>query len=167
MSLMHHAIRPKPPQEDDEDNFEFDIDKIYEKAMAEYKKAFPLQRSLQEKEIGSYFPVKAHRLLLKAVSLPEKTKSGLLIPDAVRDNMVRKYDIGLVVGAGPEAYMEKRRFPAGPRCKIGDWVDFSPFEKQHKTFDDHLCYFIDDDRVNAVIPTEYLKKVVPELRQYE
>lgn len=162
MSLMDYTIRPKVPKEENT----LDLAKISEKSMAAYLKVFFSQEEIQLKEIGCYFQVTGHRLLLKAVNLPEKTASGLIIPDSVRESMVAKYDLGLVIGCGPECYMDRERFPSGPRCKIGDWVDFSPMEKSKKYFNDHLCYFINDDKINTIILPDDLPTVVTELRKY-
>lgn len=151
---MSHAIRPKPPI-DEEDSLTVE--------QKQFKQSFSKQRSIMLKEIGCYFPVKGHRLLLKAVTLPEKTKGGIILTDNHRDSNT-KYDIGLVIGMGPEAYMDKQRFPSGPRCMVGDWIDFSPFEKQPKNYNDHLCYVINDDRVNYPIPD--ITTAVKELRAY-
>ena len=165
MSLMNWNIRPKPAL-DDEDYLDEDVPwnlKPIEEKWEEYDKVFPTQRSLMKKEIGCWFPVESHRLLLKAITLPHKTKGGVLLTSQSRDfNTV--YDIGLVIGIGPESYRDPSRFPYGPRCKIGDWIDFAPMEKQKKPYNGYLCYVIHDDRVNYPVPD--VTKVVTEYRGY-
>lgn len=161
------TIRPKPPEPEVVYQDSFDIEKLYKENWEAYRKAFLLQRQIQEKEIGCYFPVErygGYRLLLKAIPLPDKLPSGLFMPDGTKDEIIKKYDIGLVIGVGPEAYIDRSKFLTGPRCKIGDWVDFSPFEKIKKIFNDNLCYIINDDRVN--FPIHDIKSVVSELRKY-
>src|SRR5271154_1672855 len=120
MSLMNWSIRPKPPL-DDEDYLDEDVSwnlKPIEEKWEEYDKVFPTQRSLMKKEIGCWFPVEGHRILLKAITLPKQTKGGVILTSISRDSNVT-YDIGLVIGAGPEAYKDPSRFPYGPRCKVG------------------------------------------------
>lgn len=163
MSLMNYKIRPKSDEDEHEvDNTPWSL-KSLEKKWKEYNDAFYKQFPLMQKELGCVFPVESHRLLLKAVVFPEKTKGGIIFTDYARDSNVR-YDIGLVIGAGPESYKDKERFPLGPRCKVGDWIDFSPFEKQSKKFNNIDCYIINDDRVNFTILD--ITKVVREYRGY-
>jgi co-chaperonin GroES (HSP10) len=161
MSLMNYTVRPKPKNEVDTTPWNLkDLDKKWE----EYNRAFYDQYKLMEKKIGCHLPVEGHRILLKAVTLPEKTKSGLYMSEQSKELAAVGYDIGLVVGVGPEAYRDKERFPYGPRCKVGDWVDFSPFEKQKKKFNNYICFVINDDRVNFSIPD--ITRTVFELRSY-
>lgn len=134
-----------------------------EKKWDEFDTAFNTQQELMEREIECSFEVQSFGLLLKALILPEKTAGGLYLPDASRDAAATKYDIGLVIGMGPEAYKDPERFPGGPRCKVGDWVDFKPFEKQQKYYNNYLCFIINDDRVNY--PIKDIKTVVRELRE--
>jgi len=141
------------------------LDKLYEENMEAYLASYPKQYELQEQEIGCRVEVVSHNLLLKAVSLPEKTPGGLIIPEEVRESLIKKYDIGLVIGAGPSAFMDRERFPTGPTCKIGDWIDFRKFEKETKYYNDYLCYVIHDDRIN--LKNFDLSTIVVELRQYK
>lgn len=144
-----------------------DMDKLYKQNMAEYMETFVLQKELQEKEIGCYLPFErygSYRILLKAVVLPDKRASGIIIPENIKEDIIKKYDIGLVIGAGPECYMDREKFPSGPRLKIGDWIDVSSFQKEKKIFNNHLCYIVTDDRVNIPVPDVEL--VVSELRSH-
>lgn len=130
-------------------NFPWNL-KPVEQKWKEYDESFPNQYSLMEKEIGCWLPVESHRLLIKAITLPNQTKGGILLSSMSKDSNVH-YDMGLVIGIGPDAYRDKNMFRSGPRCKVGDWIDFAPMEKQKKHFNGYLCYFINDDRVNAPI----------------
>lgn len=139
--------------------------KSVEQKWTEYDREFFEQHSFMERKIGCTIPVESHRLLLKAVILPEKTASGLILNTDPKFSGTN-YDIGLVIGIGPEAFKDQRKFPYGPRCKVGDWVDFAPFEKQKKLYNGYLCFVIDDDRVNWSIPSSDIPKVVPEFKHY-
>jgi co-chaperonin GroES (HSP10) len=163
------TIRPQPPEKE-EDNYEeiFDLEKLYKESWEAYKKAFGLQRKIQEKEIGCYLPIDKYGsiyILTKAISMPDKTPSGIWVPENVKEDLVKKYNIGLVIGIGPEAFRDRKIFPGGPRCKIGDWVNFSPFDKVKQIFNDHLCHFITDDKV--ITPIYEIPSVVSELRKYK
>lgn len=139
--------------------------KPLEQKWTEYEKEFFEQQSFMERKIGCTIPVESHRLLLKAVVLPEKTSKGIYLGTNPKIDGVN-YDIGLVIGIGPEAFKDRRKFPYGPRCKVGDWVDFSPFEKQKKMYNGYLCFVLDDDRVNYPIPLKDIPKIVPEFKEY-
>lgn len=128
---------------------------------AVFEEAFANQLELQEKEIGCSFPVQGHILLLKAIVLPEKTAGGIYLTEMTRDTNT-SYDIGMVIGMGPEAYRDDEMFPNGPRCKVGDWIDFQPYEKCKKFYNGNWCFVIKDDRVNYPIPD--ISMAVKELR---
>jgi co-chaperonin GroES (HSP10) len=154
---MSHTIRSKPEDTVEEFN-PFDppnLEKMWSKdyiksKWSRYSKAFSTQYDVMEKEIGCILPMEGHLLLVKAIVLPNKTKSGIILPNITKENNTL-YNFGLVIGIGPEAYKDEERFPLGPRCKVGDWISFTPFEKQKEQFNGYLCYFIADDRVNTPI----------------
>ena len=138
--------------------------KSVEQKWHEYNEVFKTQEEFMEKKLGCSFPIEGHRILLKAVRIPEKTKGGLYVADMSKELSSISYDIGLVVGIGIAAYRDQERFPYGPRCKVGDWIDFSPFEKQKKRFNGHVCFVLNDDRVNFSIPD--ISKVVSEFNKF-
>lgn len=114
--------------------------------------------------VGVDFPVKSYEVLLKAVVIPEVTKGGIYLTDSIRSLEKRKYNIGLVLKLGEEAYADKSRFPKGPRCKVGDWVHFKQYEKQDEYINDHLCYVVSDERIWSTFTCEDLPSIIPELR---
>lgn len=138
--------------------------KPVEQKWKEYNEVFFDQVEFMEKKLGMFLPIEGHRILIKAVKVPEKTKSGIYMSDMSKELGAISYDMGLVVGIGIESYKDTERFPYGPRCKLGDWIDFSPFEKQKKRFNGHFCWFINDDRVNAPVPD--ISKAVSEFNKF-
>lgn len=132
-----------------------------EEKWQEFYKTYDTQQELMEHEIGCSFPIQGYILLLKAVKLPEKTKSGIILTNMQAETSIA-YDIGKVIGIGPEAFTDPKRFPYGPYCKVGDWIDFRPFEKQKKFYNDHLCFIVSDDRINYPMPN--IQTVIKELR---
>lgn len=117
---------------------------------------------LIEQELGTDIHVKGYRLLLKAVVLPNVTAGGIHLPDSLRSRNQRDYNIGLVLKMGDQAYKPLDKFGGAPFCKIGDWVHYSAYERQEEYINDHLCYYINDERVYAVIPD--ISFVVREMR---
>lgn len=107
---------------------------------------------IMEREIGSIVYVQTYHLLVKAMVLPEITAGGLFMPDTVRSMNQRDYNVGMVIAMGPEAYQPKEKFPYGPSCKLGDWVEYSGYERDNSKPNGHECYYITDQKVRAVIP---------------
>lgn len=121
--------------------------------------------SFVEQQLGLDIQVKGYRLLLKAVTLPERTKSGLFLSDQFRKTFARDAKKGLVVAMGNMAYkaQDPMKFGNEPFCKIGDWVSFSVYEAQETYYNEHLCWYIADDRVLSVIPD--INEAIKELNQ--
>lgn len=117
-------------------------------------------------ELGVEFSLDkySYRVLLKSISIPEVTKGGVHLPTSYRNAGKREHNIGLVLGMGNAAFQDKERFPSGATCEVGDWVFYSPYEKIDEHFGDHLCFFINDDRILGPIPESALPYIVPELR---
>lgn len=110
------------------------------------------------------FPMKGFSVLLKAIVIPEVTRGGIILTQTTINMEKREHNIGLVLAVGEEAYEDKSRFPNGPRCKVGDWVFFSRYETQPIPLNEHLCYFLTDDRIITDFPESLLPAIVPELR---
>lgn len=120
-------------------------------------------QSLMEQEIGTdALELKGYRILLKAVVLPETTKGGIILPEAYKKLERRVYNIGLVIAMGSRCYQPLEKFGGEPYCKVGDWVYYSSYEREEALVNDHLCFFINDERVYSVIKD--IKAVVKELR---
>lgn len=123
--------------------------------------------SLIKQEIGVDPIVHGYRILLKAIALPEKTKSGLILSETLRNMERRAYNIGLVLKMGAQAYQPLERFPDGPYCKVGDWVVYSSYERDEINLNNHLCYFINDERIYATLSESDLSMIIPELERYK
>lgn len=135
-----------------------------ERRIAEYNIAFDKQEELMEKEIGLYIPMDeygAYRILAKAIIIPEKSKGGIYKTSHSIQETKREYDVGLVVGIGPQAFRESDRFPFGPTCKVGDWIAFSRFEQSCIKFNTYDCFFLNDDKIRIPVPN--VEKAFPEL----
>ena len=72
---------------------------------------------------GQYFPTPVgHHILVLILEASEKTRGGIIKPDALRDRETFGNDVAVVLKMGPEAYKSKEHFPSGPWCKEGDTV---------------------------------------------
>jgi co-chaperonin GroES (HSP10) len=56
-----------------------------------------------------------------------------------------------VVKMGPEAYLDKTRFPSGPRCKVGDFVIVRPNSGTRIKIHGREFRMINDDSVEGVV----------------
>lgn len=76
-------------------------------------------------------------------------KHGDLI---LSESKVDKYTsiVGRVVKLGPECY-PKDRSPAGPRCKLGDWVTFKAAIGERLIYRGHIMQYLYDDHISSVI----------------
>jgi len=107
---------------------------------------------LIKQEIGTDIDVKGYRILLKAIDIPEITKGGIYLHHSYRNQERRGHNVGRVLKMGPMAYQPLEKFGGSPYCQIGDWVIYSSYERDEIYIDNHLCFFINDERIYAVIP---------------
>lgn len=105
----------------------------------------------------------------KAKQLPEPKTFHLLcvVPEAMEE--YADSDIGIVkssqeiwkeemltpvlfvIKLGPEAYSDEKRFPSGPRCKVGDFVICRPNSGTRLKIHGREFRLINDDNVEAVV----------------
>jgi co-chaperonin GroES (HSP10) len=62
---------------------------------------------------------------------------------------------------GPMAYQPLEKFGGEPHCKVGDWVIYSSYERDEIYINEHLCFFLNDERIYATIPD--ISTIVKEL----
>ena len=79
-----------------------------------------------EQVAKSITPVR-HKVLVALAKAEEKTAGGVYLADETRDREHTAEICGMVIGLGPDAFDDKKRFPSGPSCKIGDWVIFRSY----------------------------------------
>jgi len=74
----------------------------------------------------SEFEVLHNHVIVAVYMRPEKTKSGIILPDQHRAEYAYQSKCGIVIALGPNAFKD----PSGSwQCgdiKIGDWVVFRP-----------------------------------------
>ena len=92
-----------------------------------------------------------YKLLIKPLEVKEKTDSGVFMPDSLKSAEQTASVIGFVVKAGPDAYMDRDKFPNGPYCKEGDFVIFRSYSGTRFKIDKQEFRLINDDTVEAVV----------------
>lgn len=101
-----------------------------------------------------------HNNVLVAVYLrPEKTESGLYLPDSVRDEDRYQSKVGLLVKLGPDAFSDDSgKWFKDVDVKLHDWVWFRPSDSFSLTLNDSvsggkvLCRLIEDTLIKGTIP---------------
>jgi co-chaperonin GroES (HSP10) len=134
------------------------------KRIEKYNAAFATQDEFMLKEIGTCVSIAEYGkflVLVKSIVVPEKMKSGLLRASETIEETKKVYNVGLVIGIGPEAFRSTARFPFGPCCNVGDWISFTKYESQPEKFNRFDCRFVPDDKVNCPIPD--IASAYPEL----
>ena len=91
------------------------------------------------------------KLLIKPLEVKEKTDTGVYMPDSLKSAEQTASVIGFVVKAGPDAYMDKDKFPNGPYCQKGDFVIFRSYSGTRFKIDKQEFRLINDDTVEAVV----------------
>ena len=66
--------------------------------------------------------VPGYHILIRPISVKEKTKGGILIPDSTREDMSYLTTVGRVLAVGNLAYKDLDKFPNGKWCDVGDYV---------------------------------------------
>lgn len=74
----------------------------------------------------SEFEVLHNNVIVAVYMRPEKTKSGIILPDQHRAEDLYQSKCGLVVAIGPNAFMDPSGSWKWGEINIGDWVVFRP-----------------------------------------
>ena len=92
-----------------------------------------------------------YRILVIPYYLSEKTKGGIIIPDATRDRESFATVVAYVVKLGPDAYQDSDKFPNGAYCSEKNWVLMGRYAgNRFKVYGLELR-IINDDNIIATI----------------
>ena len=86
-------------------------------------------------------------ILVRPVSIKEKTKGGILLPDSTRDDMAYLTTVGQVVAMGDLAYHDMEKFPIGPWCELNDYVCYGKHAGQKIQYKGIKYILLFDDQV--------------------
>jgi co-chaperonin GroES (HSP10) len=105
----------------------------------------PTLEDLTETQIPE--PV-GYKILVVLPDIEEKfTNSRLLRPDQVLREEQHASMVAIVLGVGPDAYSDQKRFPSGPWCKEGDKVIINPYSGTRMQVAGRHFRMINDDSV--------------------
>jgi len=86
-------------------------------------------------------------VLVRPVSIKEKTKGGILLPNSTKDDMSYLTTIGQVIKIGDLAYNDNEKFPKGPWCQLGDYVCYAKHAGQKIQYKNVKMILLYDDQV--------------------
>ena len=88
-----------------------------------------------------------YHILVRPVSVKNKTKGGLLLPDSVKDDVAYLTTVGKVLAVGDLAYKDEDKFPNGKWCDVGDYVCYARHAGQKLYYKGIRLLLLFDDQV--------------------
>jgi co-chaperonin GroES (HSP10) len=91
-----------------------------------------------------------NQVLIGVYVRPEKTGSGLYLPDRTRDEDKWQGKVGLVLAKGPLAFQDDEHVQFhGQNVAIGDWIVYRPSDGWQITINDHPCRLLEEVHIRA------------------
>jgi len=90
-------------------------------------------------------------ILVRPVSVKNKTKGGIFIPDSIKDDMSYLTTVGKVLALGDLAYMDKDKFPGGAWCMVGDYVCYGKHSGTKLFYKGVRLILLFDDQINMKV----------------
>ena len=96
----------------------------------------------------------SNQILLGVYELPQRTKSGVELPDKYRGESEHQGKAMLVLKKGPTAFVsdENYTFPPDDNVEVGDWLAIWVTDGRKIVINGQLCRIIRDQAVVAKIP---------------
>ena len=91
------------------------------------------------------------RILILPFKMKEKTKGGVYMGQDTLERQQVASQCGNVLAVGPHAYKDKKRFPNGAWCKVGDWIMFARYAGSRIKIEGGEVRLLNDDEVLATI----------------
>jgi len=86
-------------------------------------------------------------VLVRPVTIKEKTKGGILLPNSTKEDMSYLTTVGKVIKMGNLAYNDKDKFTKGPWCKEGDYICYAKHAGQKIQYKNVKMLLLYDDQV--------------------
>ena len=109
------------------------------------------KKEKQKKDIEKVPKPTGYRLVLFPLKLESKTAGGIHLTDAVIEQASVATNVCKVIEVGPDAYMDKNKFPNGAWCKKNDWIIIAKYAGSRVSIDGGELRIINDDEVLAVV----------------
>ena len=91
------------------------------------------------------------RILVLPFKINEKTKGGVILGQDTIERQQVASQCGNVLAMGSECYQDKKRYPNGPWCKVGDWVVFARYAGSRIEIEGGEVRLLNEDEVLATI----------------
>lgn len=88
-----------------------------------------------------------YHVLVRPVSIKDKTKGGIMLPESVKSDIAYLTTVGRVLKIGDIAYKDDDKFPNGPWCKIGDHVCYGKHTGQKLLYKGVRLILLFDDQI--------------------
>lgn len=94
-----------------------------------------------------------YRVLVKVPKAPE-TISGSIIIKAAQTARIEEASsvVAEVIAMGSDCYVDAKRFPTGPWCKVGDFVLLRAYAGSKFLIDGEEYKIINDDTIEGTVP---------------
>jgi co-chaperonin GroES (HSP10) len=102
-------------------------------------------------EVLSVIQPVGYHLLIRLLSLDEKTKGGIYRPAGTQQAEQMATQLGEVIEMGASAYADAEKFPDGPWCGPGDHIMMRSYSGTSFKIDEQEYRLINDDTVEAVV----------------
>ena len=91
------------------------------------------------------------RILVLPFKMKEKTDGGVILGQDTIERQQVGSQCGNVLAMGSECYRDKKRYPNGPWCKVGDWVVFARYAGSRIEIEGGEVRLLNEDEVLATI----------------
>ena len=91
------------------------------------------------------------RILVLPFKMKEKTDGGVILGQDTIERQQVASQCGNVLAMGSECYQDKKRYPSGPWCKVGDWVVFARYAGSRIEIEGGEVRLLNEDEVLATI----------------
>ena len=88
-----------------------------------------------------------YHVLVKPVSIKQKTKGGIILPDSTKDDIAYLTTVGKDLKLGKLAYDDKAKFPFGSWCDEGDYVAYGKLIGQKFVYKGVKLLLLFDDQI--------------------
>lgn len=95
-----------------------------------------------------------NRVLVGVYQRPDKTLSGIVLPDKTRDEDKYQGKVGLVLKLGSLAFQDTSdsRWDAAEVAKVGDWVLIRSSDGLSTELGGKLCRIVRDSEIQLTVP---------------
>jgi co-chaperonin GroES (HSP10) len=88
-----------------------------------------------------------YHILVRPISIKTETKGGILLPDAIKEDISYLTTVGRVLKIGDLAYKDMEKFPNGAWCDVNDYICYGKHSGQKLFYKAIRLLLLFDDQV--------------------